>query len=266
MSFEDHFSQHAQDYARHRPRYSSDLFAYLASVSPGRRLVWDCGTGNGQAALELGKYFDRVVATDASFQQIGQAFRHSRVHYLIQQAEEAALKGAAVELVTVAVAVHWFDLDRFYDEVRRVLKPGGVLAVWTYHLPVIEASIDRVLAFYYADVLAGYWPPRIKYLDEKYRTLPFPFDEIEPPEFQMEAIWDLDQLIGLLGSWSASRKYAEFKGRDPVDEIRKDLFSAWGDPKQKRLIRWPLHIRIGRTASVAGQDRAARTESIEVAI
>ena len=174
-SFQDYFSKQASEYARYRPHYPGELFDYLASISPGRQLAWDCGTGNGQAALELVKRFSRVVATDASGDQLAQAVAHERIDYRIERAEDVSLEDHSVDLVTVAVAVHWFDLEQFYQAVRRVAAPNGVLAVWTYHLPLIEPGIDRVLAHYYQDVLAGYWPGQMRYLDQCYQTLPFPF-------------------------------------------------------------------------------------------
>jgi SAM-dependent methyltransferase len=247
QDFEDYFSDHAPDYARYRPCYSADLFEYLAAVSPARELAWDCGTGNGQAAVELAKVFGRVVATDASAEQVAAAFRHERIEYRVERAEETSLGPATVDLVTVAVAVHWFELEAFYREVRRVLKPGGVLAAWTYHLPVIDAGVDLALERYYRQVLAGYWPERIRYLEERYSTLPFPFDELHPPAFEMGADWDLGQLLGFLHSWSATRKYAKERGTNPLEIIWPELAAAWGDPGGKRAIRWPLHLRVGRS-------------------
>ncbi|HEX6386746.1 MAG TPA: class I SAM-dependent methyltransferase [Anaerolineae bacterium] len=246
MNFADHFSQLAQNYSRYRPHYPAALFEYLATIAPGRDLAWDCGTGNGQAALQLVKYFDRVVATDASSEQINQAFLHDRITYRIEKAEEVSLVSGIVDLVTVAVAVHWFALDAFYQEVRRVLKPDGVLAVWTYHLPLIGAEIDQHLRFYYSEVLGDYWPARFHYVDEKYQTLPFPFQEVEAPEFVMRAEWDLNELVGFLSSWSATRKYSEQKGSHPLEVIWPALKEAWGDANLKREIRWPLYVRIGR--------------------
>src|SRR5512142_92857 len=159
-NFEDHFSSYARDYARYRPQYPPELFAYLASISPGRHLAWDCGTGNGQAAWELAKHFDRVYATDASADQIAQALPHERIEYRVERAENVSLADASVDLVTVAIAVHWFDLELFYQVVRRVARPGGLLAVWMYHVPVIDPAIDPILEHYYTDILTGYWPER----------------------------------------------------------------------------------------------------------
>jgi SAM-dependent methyltransferase len=244
--FEDHFSRLADQYAAHRPGYPEALFDYLASLAPDRRLAWDCGTGNGQAAVALADYFEKVMATDASAEQIANAFAHERVHYAVEPAEKTSLLEGSVDLVTVGVAVHWFDFDAFYAEVRRVTKPGGVLAVWTYHLPVIEPAVDACLERYYRRTLAGYWPERIRYLEERYRTLPFPFGEIEAPPFEAKAAWQLEELVGFLSSWSATRKYAEREGRHPLPDIMDELEEAWGDAAQERVVRWPLHMRVGR--------------------
>jgi SAM-dependent methyltransferase len=245
-SFEDHFSEGASTYAQYRPQYPGELFTYLASISPSRQLAWDCGTGNGQAAINLAKHFDRVAATDASSEQLAQAFRHEQVDYWVARAEAAGLKTGSADLVTVAVAVHWFDLEKFYQEIHRVLKPDGILAVWTYHLPVINPRIDRVLAQYYTEILAGYWPAQIRYLDEHYTTLPFPFAELYPPAFEISAKWNLGQLLGFLDSWSATRRYEQAVGEHPAKRIWQSLADAWGEADREWLIRWPLHMRVGK--------------------
>lgn len=248
MPYKDHFSRQAQEYARHRPRYPSALFDYLASLTPEHTLAWDCGTGNGQAAVELARHYERVVATDASADQIARAFEHQRVEYRVEQAEAASFEPASVDLITVAQAVHWFDHDVFYAIVRRVLKPGGVLAVWTYHLPRIAPAVDDLLYEYYAVVLDGYWPAGFEYIHDQYRTLPFPFDEIEPPPFFMTADWSLEHLLGFLESWSATQSYRARTGSDPINAIRARLLQAWGEPAEVRPASWPLTVRVGRLA------------------
>lgn len=240
----------AGEYARYRPLYPDQLFAYLASIAPGHHLAWDCGTGNGQAAIKLAQFFDQVIATDASSDQLANAIPHQRVIYRVEAAEEPGLAPGTVELVTVATAVHWFDLPRFYQTVQQVAAPGGVLAVWCYHLPVIEPAVDRLLVRFYQDILAGYWPERFHYLDEKYRTLPFPFKELDPPGFEMQSEWDLDQLAGFLDSWSGSQRYRAAQGHSPLEPIWSELLEAWGDRCDCRLVRWPLHMRVGRVKPV----------------
>lgn len=247
-SFADYFSAVALDYAQYRPHYPSELFAYLASTAPGRHLAWDCGTGNGQAAVALAEHFDQVVATDASPEQIAHAFPHERVTYRVEPAEAPGLETGSVDLITVALAVHWFDLDSFYRQARRVLARGGLLAVWIYHAPVITPEIDRVLAHLHEGVLADYWPERFHYVRDHYRTLPFPFEELSIPSYEMQADWDLGQLLGFINSWSGTRRYEEAHGTHPIQAVWPELAAAWGDADRTRSIRWPLFLRVGMTA------------------
>lgn len=250
-NFEDHFSKHSEQYARHRPQYPDEIYAYLASIAPGHSLAWDCGTGNGQAAIGLAKYFDKVHATDASAEQIRLAYTHEKVDYDVEPAEHVSLEASSADLVSVAVAIHWFNFDEFYSEVKRVLKPDGILAAWTYSLPEISSEVDPLISRYYYEILDGYWPERIHYLEERYETLPFPFDEIIPPPFVMEINWNLMQFAGFLDSWSATQRYKAEKGHHPLEIIWPELVAAWGDEKEPHLIRWPLHFRIGRNESIA---------------
>jgi len=246
FNFEDHFSEHSEQYAQHRPHYPDEIYAYLASIAPGRSLAWDCGTGNGQAAIGLARHFDKVHATDASAEQISRAYPHDHVDYRVEPAEHVSLHASSADLVTVAVAIHWFNFDEFYREVKRVLKPDGILAAWTYSFPEISPQIDPLVNRYYFEILAGYWPERIHYLEERYETIPFPFEEIIPPSFVMEINWNLIQFAGFLDSWSATQRYKVQKGSHPVEVIWPKLLAAWGNENDQRLIRWPLHFRMGR--------------------
>lgn len=225
------------------------MFDYLASLAPSKNLAWDCGTGNGQAALALAERFQRVIATDASAAQIENAFPHKKIEYRVEPSEKTTIESDSVDLITVGVAVHWFDFEPFFAEVRRVGKTNAILAVWTYHLPVIEPQIDRWLERFYRETLAGFWPERIQFLDQRYKTLPFPFEEIHPPEFEMEVDWNLDNLVGFLASWSAVRKFVEAHGEDAFTEQVRNLKMLWGKELKKRRIRWPLHFRIGILSS-----------------
>lgn len=249
FSFEDHFSNHSEQYARYRPQYPDEIYAYLASIAPARSLAWDCGTGNGQAALGLAKYFDRIYATDASADQIVRAYAHDKIDYHVEPAEHVSLSSSSTDLVTVAVAIHWFNFDEFYREVKRVLKPNGILAAWTYSFAEVSSEIDQLVRHYYYEVVGQYWPKRIHYLEEQYKTLPFPFEEIVSPSFVMQANWNLDQFAGFLDSWSATQRYKAQKGHHPLDVIWHELVVAWGNENEPRPVRWPLYFRIGQNKS-----------------
>jgi SAM-dependent methyltransferase len=247
MIFQDHFSGHAPQYEAFRPIYPAALFAHLAALAPGRDLAWDCATGNGQAALAIAPYFRSVLATDASPQQIAQARPHASVRYEVAPAERAPLPDAAVDLVTVAQALHWFNRPRFYAEVRRVARPGGILAAWSYGLHAISPEVDAVVHRLYAEILGEYWPPERRWVEEEYKTLWFPFEEVVAPSFPMTERWDFARLLGYLGTWSATQRYQQAKhGADPLDLVRAGLRDAWGDPNREREILWPLYLRIGR--------------------
>jgi SAM-dependent methyltransferase len=244
VAFKDHFSKQAADYAKFRPRYPRELFEYLGSVAPSRQLAWDCGTGNGQASAGLATAFDRVIATDASEKQIANAQSHERVEYRVTRAEKSDLESASIDLIMVAQALHWFDLARFYDEVRRVLKKNSVLAASAYNLLHIEPAIDEVINRYYYEVVGPFWPPE-RVLIEKFEELPLPFSEIQTPSFEMIAQWNLEHLPGYLRSWSATQRFIAENQRDPLEDIADELRGAWGNPQQARSVIWPLTLRVG---------------------
>jgi SAM-dependent methyltransferase len=243
-AFKDHFSAHAAAYARYRPDYPAELFAWLASAAPARGTAWDCATGNGQAAVALAEHFAEVAATDASEEQVRNARPHPRVRYAVAPAERSGLANASVDLVTVAQALHWFDLPAFFAEARRVLRPGGVLAVWAYALFTATSEIDAVVTRIYRDIVGPYWPPDRKVIETGYAGIDLPFDPVDAPPFWMEKRWTAADALGYIGTWSATRGYVKARGHDPVALIADDLAAAWG--AGERLIRWPLILKVGR--------------------
>jgi SAM-dependent methyltransferase len=251
MNFKDHFSKQAADYAKFRPTYPQELFDYLANLAPSHQVAWDCGTGSGQAAIGLASVFDRVIATDASEKQISSAKPHERVEYRVAPAENSGIKSATTDLIMVAQALHWFDLNRFYTEAQRVLKPDGVLAASAYNLLQIEPAIDEIVNRYYYEVVGPFWPLERK-LVEQFANLPFPFHEIDPPKFEMAAQWNLDHLLGYLRTWSSTQRFIAARGSDPLEQITNDLHNAWGDPQQTLNVIWPLIVRIGRKPTSVG--------------
>ena len=247
QAFHDHFSTVANRYADFRPHYPAALFDYLATlVSPGAT-VWDCACGNGQATHDLAARFAKVIATDASKEQIASAKPNPKVEFRAALAEQSGLADNSVELITIAQAIHWFDFEKFYAEAKRVLKPNGVLAAWGYGINKVEGdAVNELVQDFYANVVGPYWPPSRKMIEEGYRTIPFPFTEITPPEFRMEVRWTMEQLLGYFSTWSATNRFIKATGQNPLGPLSEKLKQVWGKPGSPRSVVWPLTLRIGR--------------------
>jgi len=244
MSFKDHFSTQAAVYARARPGYPPALFEALAALAPGRSLAWDCGAGNGQAAVGLAQHFERVVATEPSAAQLAEARPHPRVSY-VQSAELApGVADGTADLVAVAQAAHWFDLNIFYPEVRRVLRPGGLLAIWNYGLCTIEPAVDALVGHFYSVTIGPFWPPERIHAETAYRLLDFPFPELPFPKMNIEVEWTAGEFATYLRTWSAVTRYTKAHGVDPVVAFEPSLAAAWGPGR--RRVTWPLGGRLGR--------------------
>ncbi len=246
MSFKDHFSSIAQDYAKFRPTYPDCLYEFILSHVPNKNHAWDCATGNGQAALKLATYFEQVTATDASLAQVASATPHAKVSYAVATAEASGLDARSVDLITVAQALHWFNFDEFYTEVRRVAKDEAVFATWNYGLfKFNEASLDQLILEFYDGIVGPYWPPERVYTDKEYRTIPFPFKEFESPEFTMEIQYSLDQVVNYLGTWSAVKNYRKALDHDPLPSLKERIQSYWIEPAIK-TVKTPIYLRIGK--------------------
>jgi SAM-dependent methyltransferase len=248
-SFHDHFSSFAGRYADFRPSYPAELFDYLASLTPKHELAWDCAAGNGQATVGLAGHFSRVVATDASREQIASAKPHPKIDYRVAPADNSGLPNQSVSVVTVAQALHWFNLDAFYAEAERVLEPGGVLAVWAYGINRVEGeAVDRLVQDLYSNTVGPYWPPERTLVESGYRSLALPFPELPAPVMRMEARWTLEQLLGYFSTWSATNRCIKATGKNPLEPLSLALAEVWGDAALPRLVSWPLALRVGRKA------------------
>jgi len=245
MTFKDHFSAEAAAYASARPTYPDALFAFVADRAPARRVAWDCATGNGQAARDLARYFARVVATDASADQLSHAPATPGVEYRVAPAEHSGLPDHEADVITVATAIHWFDFDVFFREARRVLVPGGLLVAWCYGGVRAGDDVNAVIAGFQREFVGPHWPPERRFVDERYATLPFPFREIAGPALEIRRDCTRDQLVAYLESWSATARYRATTGHDPVPALRDRLGAVWGDPAATRAVRWPLYVRAG---------------------
>jgi SAM-dependent methyltransferase len=254
MSNAELFTTVAREYANFRPGYPPELFAWLARVSPGREAVWDCGCGSGQASTALAEHFSIVHATDVAAEQIAAAKPHPRVEYSVAPAERSGLPAGSVDLVTVAQALHWFDVEAFYVEARRVARPGAVLAAWNYPRPqFVDAGLDRHFLEFYSGVVGPCWPPERRHIESNYTTLPpFPkelgFEELPHPEFGLTLRWNLEQVLGYVSSWSATARYRKARGDDPVPLLRASLQGAWPGDGAIVEIRLPIGLRAAKLA------------------
>ncbi|MGA7296316.1 MAG: class I SAM-dependent methyltransferase [Rhodanobacteraceae bacterium] len=244
MSFKDHFSAHAALYSQARPIYPAQLFAWLATQVPSFALAWDVGSGNGQVAVALAEYFDQVVASDPSSEQLAQARAHARVDYRVEPAEHGSLEDASADLVTVGQALHWFDHPAFFAEVDRVLKPGGLFAAWSYADVHVTPAVDMHIERLYRDITDPYWAPERDHVDNGYADIVMPFEPVAHPDFGMRVPWSAAQLLAYLRSWSASQHYRRDKGHDPVSLVEEDLLQAWGNPDQPRPVHWDFHLHV----------------------
>lgn len=244
--FKDHFSSASDRYAAFRPDYPAALYEWLAGQCSEHDTAWDCATGSGQAALGLAAHFRRVIATDASAEQIRHARPHPAIDYRVAPAEASGLDAASVDAVAVAQAAHWFDLPRFYAEVERVLRPGGVIALWGYGRLVLPGALDAPLLRFYAETIGPYWPAERQLIDDAYRGLEFPFASLEAPAFSIEVDWTLDRLLDYLSTWSAVKRFQAAQGHDPLPALRAELSPRWGKTDRAMRLRWPIFLRAGR--------------------
>ena len=245
MTVKDYFSAHSADYQRYRPGYPAELFDYLALTAPALNVALDVGTGNGQAAAELARHFALVLAGDPSANQLKHAVPNARVSYVRHAAERLPVRSAAVDLLAVAQAAHWFDFAPFYAEARRVVRPGGIVALFTYSLFRVDAVVDALVDRFYRDRVGRYWPPERRYVDEHYRSLPFPLEELPAPKFRLEVSWPREALLSYVGTWSAVERCRAASGVDPVPELAAALAVSWPAGTARKL-HFPIHLRIGR--------------------
>jgi SAM-dependent methyltransferase len=255
-TFVDRFAERSAEYARHRPRYPRALGEALAAHAPRAsrpRRALDVGAGSGQLSTILGDVFDEVVAIDASAAQLANATPHPRVRYVVAPAERTGLPDATFDLVVAAQAAHWFDLDAFYREVRRVAAEDALVALVSYGAMSLAPPVHEVVEAFQFRVLDGFWPPERKLVDDGYRTLPFPFAELPLPFDGMflEATWSLDDVLGYVRTWSGCAALAKTgdAGRAKIAAFEAELTARWGDPASAREVRWPLVVRAGRVAS-----------------
>jgi len=240
----DNFSTQAAEYAIYRPTYPIELYDFLFKLVAHKHAAWDCATGNGQVASILAQHFQHVYATDISEKQLSQALPLPNVVYQVESSDQVNVTDQSFDLITVAQAIHWFNFDAFYSEVKRTLKPNGIIAVIGYGLMSIDKKVDQVIHKLYETILGKYWDSERRYIEEGYKTIPFPFEEIVAPHFQIKTTWNFNQLIGYLNTWSSLQHYKRANDRNPLEYVLTELKEAWGDDAEKD-VRFPVLLRVG---------------------
>ena len=240
----DLFSSQSKTYATFRPTYPQELYAFIFQHLKAKKGAWDCATGNGQVAKYLSGHFEEVYATDISQQQLDHAAKEKNISYSKAPAESTSFHDNQFDLITVAQALHWFDRDKFYREAQRVGKPGSLLAVWGYAMLDIEPDIDKLILEFYNGTVGPYWDDARRLVEQEYRSISFPFEEIQSPRFSITVQWTLDQLSGYFSSWSSTQKYIKETGADPVPGFIETLRQHWDTPV--KVVSFPVFVKLGR--------------------
>lgn len=240
----DYFSNHSKIYATFRPTYPEALYHFIFQHLKNKGTAWDCATGNGQVAQYLSKHFAHVYATDISQQQLDNAFPEDNIHYSVSPAEKTPFDHQQFDLITVAQALHWFNRDQFYTEVKRIGKPGSLLAVWGYALLYINPVIDEIILDFYTNTVGPYWDDARRLVEQEYKTVAFPFEEIIAPPFSIDVYWTLEHLTGYLESWSATQKFIKQNAINPVDAVAENLRKHWPTGETK-MVSFPIFTRLG---------------------
>lgn len=245
-TFKDNFSKQAALYAKLRPHYPEAMYDFLAGLTSSHELVWDCGTGNGQAAIGLIRHFKKVIATDPSEEQISHCMPHEGIEYRVEKAEQNSIASGSTDLVTIANAMHWFDLDHFYSEVKRVGKKDAAIAAWCYGPPSISPAIDQVVMRFHDETLNDYWQPENRLVEKEYNTIPFPFETIEAPFFYSSRKMDRVTFLSYLHTWSAVQRFIANQGKDPVALLEEELASLWQNVAEEKTVSWKIILKAGR--------------------
>lgn len=239
----DYFSGHSKIYAAFRPAYPEALYQFVLSHVSNFDKAWDCATGNGQVAQVLCRHFSHVEATDISQSQLDNAFIANNIHYAACPAEQTPFADAAFDLITVAQALHWFDHEKFFTEVSRVAKRGTVLAVWGYSVLTVNKEIDKLFYHYYNNIVGPYWDDARKHIEEEYAAIHFPFENCITKKFSMSVVWTAEHFIGYLRSWSATQKFIQENGYDPLEKIAQQLHAFW-NPTETKAVIFPIFVKL----------------------
>ena len=239
----DQFSANSVDYRRYRFAYPGAFYRALAERAPATKRVWDCGAGSGQASVALAQEFEQVVASEASAEQLAHAMPHERIEYRAERVERCSLDDASVDAALAAQSAHWFQLDCFYAEVRRVVRSGGLIVLSTYAYPRVDPRTEGIIQAF-VEELDSWWAPNASHPFGRYESLEFPFEPVEFPTFECRMNWSLTDLLRFLLTWSGVRRAVTANGAGIIEGLQAQLEPIWGGAT--RSITWPIWTRAGR--------------------
>jgi ubiquinone/menaquinone biosynthesis C-methylase UbiE len=242
----DRFSEQASSYALYRPVYPKELFEYIVSFVKEKNVAWDCATGNGQSALPLSNYFKKLIASDISQKQLGQAPAKDDIEYVVCSAEETPFAENSFDLITISQAYHWINGEKFHTEANRVGKNECVVAIWMYDLiSSKEEKLNSLIRYFYKNITGPYWDAERKHIDDHYANVQFDFEPLPVKDFSIEVNFTTEQLLGYFSTWSATQNFIKANGYSPVDEIKSEFSSLWNNNQAKKFC-FPLVLKLGR--------------------
>ncbi len=249
---ENPFAEGAENYAKHRPKYPDELAKVLASLCPSNELAVEVGCGTGQFSHCLASHFEKVLATDLSLEQIKQAAPHPNITFKSEPAEKISARDNSASLVVAAQAAHWFDLNKFYKEAKRIAVDQAVVALLSYGVLNIEgeAADERFQKFYWQEI-HHFWAPDRKHVETGYQEFNFPFNELVLPPVNIVCEWNFNQLIGYINTWSAMKSLRmkvlrEAEADHIFIKFHEELKEIWGDIEITKTITWPISSRVGK--------------------
>lgn len=238
------FNMDSNHYFKNRPRYPKELYQLIHKSSKDHQIAWDCACGNGQAAIDLVPYFSRIEATDINENQLKHSFQHEKISYSLQKSEKTNFPSRYFDAVCAAQCLHWFDLEEYFIEVKRVLKKQGLFACWGYSFFQIEDTLDAIIDSTLLKVIDPYWSENNRILHRRYADVRFPFKPIHGPEIRMTMNWDLNQFTSYLETWSAVKLYHERTSDSLIENVRQMLKKHW-EEKEKKDIKMDFFYYLG---------------------
>ena len=243
---QSYFDFSSDVYSKGRPTYPPELYLWLSNQVKNQQCVWDCACGTGQVSIDLAAYFEQVEATDISESQIAEAIPHRKVNYKVSPSEVCEYPDQHFDAICVGQALHWFDLEKFWPEVKRTLKPGGIFACWGYSWLSVCPEIDDIINSQIMSKLKPHWPAQNRTLWNQYDDVTFPLEMLDVPEFELTFKWNAYRLFDYMQTWSAIRALEHEDATQVLADAWDAIIKVWQEPLEKREVTIPFFVKAGR--------------------